>query len=195
MKKNVGQDITFDGSFPITVKFAWEQYKKQHSTGLISGLIEKAESSVDCDASAFVIKENAGKLELSYSIDYTNLASEDGSIVHEGDNIDADSSPYDEKIRIDFSKLDPSVKEIVFTLDLLKEKRHFLLGKLEHTRICVYNTDTKEKIGEYSIVGTGDKALQVGRLVRDNSSWILKAEVVDIKGVSDRTELSRAIEF
>ncbi len=194
MKKSVGKEIVIDGSYPITIKFSWEQYDKQRSGGLISGLIESSNSAVDCDASAYIFEARNGNLEVSNCVNYQQLVSSDGSIVHGGDNKGDKSFVSDESITINFNEISPEIQAIVFTLDLLKEqKKNIRIGKLEHTKVSIINSNTGDSINEFNILGIGEKAIQVGKLVRTNKSWIYKPDVIDFKNVSDRKDLLKRI--
>lgn len=194
MKKAFGKDIIFDGKFPVTISFSWNQYKKQHSSGLIGGLLEKADSAVDCDASAFLLEDNNGAGKVKCCVGYDNLRSEEGAIVHGGDNINSSTLNNDEVISVDLSRLSQDIKAIVFTLDMLKEdKKQLAFGQLGHTKISLTNSKNGDLLGEYNIVGIGDKAIQVGALIRKNDGWMFKPEVVELKNVMNRQELGRNI--
>ena len=190
MKKRVGKEIIIDGSYPITIRFFWEQYGKQRSGGLINGLLEKNDQSVDCDASAYIIEENSGEAKACKCVNYEKLVSDDGSIVHGGDNKGNDVQNCVENIDIDFSKMSPETKAIVFTLDLLKEpKKQLKLGKLEHMRIDIINSQTGDSIGEFSLIGIGERAIQVGTLVRQSEGWKYEPDVIELKNVKTREEM------
>ena len=196
MKKSVGKSFLIEDTCSISLKFSWDCYKKQHSAGLIGGLLEKAASAVDCDASAFLIEEKNGKKEVSGCVCYEQLTSEDGAVVHTGDNTTQGPKDMDEEINVDLGKVPSSVKAIVFTLDMLKEKRkHLMLGKLDQVKADISNSKTGDILGDYNIIGIGDKAIQVGMLVRQNEGWMYEPEVLELKHVNDRAGLVSSIIF
>ncbi|SER75000.1 TerD domain-containing protein [Butyrivibrio fibrisolvens] len=194
MKKTIGKDITIDGNTPISISFSWNRYDKQHSSGLIGGLLGKTDSAVDCDASAFLLEENNGTRKVKYCVGYDNLRSEEGAIVHGGDNINCTSLNNDEVISVDLAKVSQNIKAIVFTLDMLKEvKTHLAFGQLGHTKISITNSKTRDTIVDFNVVGIGDKAIQVGVLIRKNDGWMFKPEVVDFKKIRNRQDLETSI--
>ena len=86
MENSYQEEINLDKVESVTIGFAWEQYTKQRSVGLISGLISKYEAGIDCDASAYIFKNENGICRISECVDYHNLSAENGSIVHGGDS-------------------------------------------------------------------------------------------------------------
>ena len=86
--------------------------------------------------------------------------------------------------------MSPETKAIVFTLDLLKEpKKQLKLGKLEHMRIDMINSQTGDSIGEFSLIGIGERAIQVGTLVRQAEGWKYEPDVIELKNVKTREEM------
>ena len=194
MKKSMGEDVFFDGSYTISIELSWDQYKKQHSAGLIGGLIEKNEVSVDCDASAFIIEEKNGTCEVGSCACYEELSIADGAVVHGGDNIRSDALGNDEVINVDLGRLPANVKAVVFTLDMLKEnKKHLALGKLDYAKVRIKNTKTGDVVDDYNVVGVGDKAIQTGVLERTDDGFVFKAQVMELKNVSTREELAMSL--
>ena len=127
-------------------------------------------------------------------MNYEKLVSDDGSIVHGGDNKGDNAQNCVENIDIDFGKMSPETKAIVFTLDLLKEpKKQLLLGKLEHMRIDIMNSQTGESIGEFRLIGIGERAIQVGMLVKQADGWKYEPDVIELKNVKTREEMFEKI--
>lgn len=72
----------------------------------------------DLDASAFLLNE-AGKCrhDLDF-IFYNNLQSQDGSVVHTGDNRTGDGDGDDEQLTIDLARVPADVHKIAFTVTI-----------------------------------------------------------------------------
>jgi len=71
------------------------------------------EGSIDLDASVIVFDRNGQELE---SVSFYNLASDDGSIQHAGDNLTGDGEGDDEIIHVDLGRISPEAAHLVFTV-------------------------------------------------------------------------------
>ena len=101
-----GQKIDI-GLSKITVGLGWDP---NEGTG----------NDFDLDASAIMINSERKLLGENYFIFYNNLKSPDGSLEHTGDDPDGKSSEGDddEAIRVDLTKIDIQVNEILFVVTI-----------------------------------------------------------------------------
>ena len=77
------------------------------------GDYDDEEGSIDLDASVIVFDRNGQELE---SVSFYNLASDDGSIQHAGDNLTGDGEGDDEIIHVDLGRISPEAAHLVFTV-------------------------------------------------------------------------------
>ena len=72
-----------------------------------------ARRDVDLDLSAIITDEQGNVLDVAY---FGRLTSNDGSLVHSGDNLTGAGDGDDETIKADRSKLNPQAKHIFYTI-------------------------------------------------------------------------------
>ena len=161
----------------ITLNFGWDAYPRQYSGGLISGLLNRNDPSVDCDASAIFCGQNGrliAKEAAQCCVNYSNLSMFDSAVVHSGDNQTGDRL-YDEVITMDLDRIPSSVGVILLALDIFKEKKK-VYGKIQHAFLKVKDADTGSDIDTNNIVGLGGgtKLVIAGKLCRAGDGWIFK---------------------
>lgn len=161
----------------VTINFGWDAYPRQYSGGLISGLLNRTDSSVDCDASAIFCGQDGqpiSKEAAQCCVNYSNLSMFDSAVVHSGDNQTGDRL-YDEVITMDLDRIPSSVGVILLALDIFKEKKKGY-GKIQHVFLKVKNADTGSDIDTNSIVGLGGgtKLVIAGKLCRAGGGWSFK---------------------
>ncbi|WP_062059764.1 TerD family protein [Aquimarina longa] len=167
-----GQKINI-GLSKITVGLGWDP---NEGTGF----------DFDLDASAIMINEDRKLLGESYFIFYNNLISPDGSLEHTGDDPDGKSSDGDddEAIKVDMSKIDANVNEILFVVtieDFERRKQNF--GQVRNSYIRIVDNANGEEIAKYELdedfsIETG---VEFGRLYKKNGEWKFEASGIGYK--------------
>lgn len=175
-----GQKIDI-GLSKITVGLGWDP---NEGTG----------NNFDLDASAIMINNDRKLLDENYFIFYNNLKSPDGSLEHTGDDPDGKSSDGDddEAIRVDLSKIDTQVNEILFVVtieDFERRKQNF--GQVRNSYIRIVDDASGEEIAKYELdedfsIETG---IEFGRLYKRNEQWKFEAS-----GIGYRADLSFFLE-
>jgi tellurium resistance protein TerD len=175
-----GQKINI-GLLNITIGLGWDP---NEGTG----------SNFDLDASAIMINSERKLLDEDYFVFYNNLKSPDGSLEHTGDDPDGKSSDGDddEAIKIDLTKVDPRVKEILFVVtieDYERRKQNF--GQVRNSYIRIVDNSTREEIAKYELdedfsIETG---IEFGRLYKRNEQWRFEAS-----GIGYRADLGYFLE-
>ena len=97
----------------------------------------------DLDASIFLLDES-GKCrnELDF-IFYNNLQSQDGSVIHTGDNRTGEGDGDDEQIKIDLAKVPSDVSRIAITVTIHDaEVRRQNFGQIANAFVRLVNEDT-----------------------------------------------------
>lgn len=132
----------------------------------------------DLDASVFMVGANGKIISDEYFVFYNNKISPDGAVTHLGDNRTGAGDGDDETIKIQLSKINPEVVQIVFaiTIDQAAERQQNF-GMVPNAFTHIYNADTNELFCEYSLTekfGSAD-ALIIGCFNRNGDSWNFEA--------------------
>lgn len=156
--------------------------KQDAVTQIVAGLSWDARRTdgdkFDADVSAFLLGEDGnvigGKLESV--VFYNNLRSEDGAIVHSGDNRTGDGDGYDETITIDLNKVNAAVKRIILTASV----HNVAPANLNFGQITSAAIDINVQGGEkYSYDLAEDhsthRAVVLVEVYRHQDSWRVKA--------------------
>lgn len=136
----------------------------------------------DLDASAFMLGDNK-KLPLDeFLVFYNNQKSPDGAVESSGDDL---TGGDDETITVDLSKVDPRIKEIIFTVTIHEaEQRRQNFGQVHNSYIRIYNAITNEEIAKYDLDEdfSIETAVEFGRLYLRNGEWKFEAMGNGYKG-------------
>ncbi len=140
----------------------------------------------DLDASAIMINDQRKLVEEEYFVFFNNLKSPDGALQHTGDDPDGKSSDGDddEAIKIDITKIDTRVSEILFVVTIADfEKRKQNFGQVRNSYIRIVDETTNTEIAKYELdedfsVETG---VEFGRLYKRNDAWKFEASGIGYK--------------
>lgn len=132
----------------------------------------------DLDASAFIVDGNGKAFNEKSFIFYNNLQSEDGSVIHTGDNRTGDGDGDDEQLLVKLPLVPSVVQKVVFTVtihDAELRKQNF--GQVSNAFIRIVNEDTNEEIVRYDLGEdfSIETALVVGEIYRHNNEWKFNA--------------------
>lgn len=132
----------------------------------------------DLDASAFLVDANGNALNEKSFIFYNNLQSEDGSVIHTGDNRTGEGDGDDEQLIVKLKDVPSAVQKVVFTVtihDADQRKQNF--GQVSNAFIRIVNEDTNEEIMRYDLGEdfSIETALVVGEIYRYNNEWKFNA--------------------
>lgn len=137
-------------------------------------------ASFDLDASAFMIDANRLIPEEQFFVFYGNADSPDGALHHSGDDPTGGNSDGgdDEIIKVDLTKIDPRVKEILFVVtihDASSKKQNF--GQVRDSYIRIVDNATSQEIAKYELgedfsIETG---VEFGRLYVKDGKWKFEA--------------------
>lgn len=132
----------------------------------------------DLDASAFIVDGNGQAFNEKSFIFYNNLQSEDGSVIHTGDNRTGVGDGDDEQLLVKLPLVPSIVQKVVFTVtihDADLRKQNF--GQVSNAFIRIVNEDTNEEIVRYDLGEdfSIETALVVGEIYRHNTEWKFNA--------------------
>jgi tellurium resistance protein TerZ len=129
------------------------------------------EKCIDLDASAICLDENLQQMDMVY---FKHLSSNDGAIVHSGDERRGASKGDDETINILLCAVDPRVKFIGFVVNSYSGEE---LDDVALASCHLYDTATGRDIARYALSNSHEldkhTALVMGCLLREGSDWQL----------------------
>lgn len=141
----------------------------------------------DLDASAFMLGDNQKLPADEFFVFYNNQTSLDGAVESSGDDRTGGNSDGgdDETLTIDLAKVDPRVKEIIFTVTIHEaDVRRQNFGQVHNSYIRIYNEVTGEDIAKYDLDEdfSIETAVEFGRLYKRNGEWKFEAMGRGYKG-------------
>jgi len=139
----------------------------------------------DLDASAFLLAANEKVRNDFDFIFYNQLRSQDGAVVHQGDNRTGEGQGDDEQITVDLEKLSPDVQKIAFVVtihDAEARKQNF--GQVKNAYIRVVNESDGKEIARFDLSEemSTETAMIFGEVYRYNNEWKFKAVGQGFKG-------------
>jgi tellurium resistance protein TerD len=134
----------------------------------------------DLDSSVFML-DTSGKIPNDeFFVFYNNPVSSDKAVTHSGDDRTGGSSADsdDEIIKIELSKVDPKISEILFIVTIhegVSRKQNF--GQVRNSYIRILDGATNEEICKYELDEdfSVETAVEFGRLYRKNNEWKFEA--------------------
>lgn len=159
----------------LLVGLGWDPVQSSGKKGLLGSLFGGGGSpQVDCDASVLMLDEKDKLQSRDRIIYFGNLKSQDGSVIHTGDNLTGEGDGDDEQIRVDLTKIPASVQKLVFVVniyDAQKRNQHF--GMIQNAFIRIVNEKSKQQMIKYDLSEdySGKTALLAGEIYRSGSEW------------------------
>jgi len=135
-------------------------------------------SAVDCDVSVFMINDNFKIPSNGFFVFYNNLRSQDGSLVHMGDNTSGEGEGDDEVINIALNSVDNQISQMIFVVTVHKAVEKGLnFGMIDNAFIRIENKDSGEELCRYSLNSqfSDFDSVQIGRVYRYDGSWYFEA--------------------
>jgi len=132
----------------------------------------------DLDASAFLLGATGKCLNDLGFIFYNNKTSQDGAVVHQGDNRTGEGDGDDEKIVVDLNKVSPDIHRIAVTVtihDAEKLRQNF--GQVADAYIRIVNNETGREITRYDLTedASTNTAMIFGEVYRHGVEWKFRA--------------------
>lgn len=147
--------------------------------------------SFDLDAAIVVIGTNNEKKELVY---FGKKTSNDGAIIHQGDNLTGIGDNDDETIIVDFTKLDADTEKLVVVVNIYQAvSKHQSFGMVRNAFIRIYNIETNEEILKYDLSedASSNTGMIFGTLYRHNGEWKFESNSRGQNG--DLNEIASAV--
>ena len=135
-------------------------------------------SGFDLDASVFILGENKKLVSDSHFIFFNNLKSPDDAVIHTGDNLTGDGDGDDEQIKIDLTKINPSVKEICIVVTIHEaESRTQNFGQVRNSYVRIVDDSNNTEIVKYELDEdfSIETAVEFGRIYNKDGQWKFEA--------------------
>lgn len=139
----------------------------------------------DLDGSAFLLNE-AGKVRSDADfIFYNQTTSDNGAVMHTGDNRTGDGDGDDESIIVELGKIPADVHKIAITVTIHEaQQRGQNFGQVSSAFIRCVNADNDMEIARFDLSedASVETAMIFGEIYRHNGEWKFKAVGQGFKG-------------
>ena len=170
LSKEAGGDLT-----QVKLGLGWDvaqssQGQKGGFLGKLFGGASGGGDSIDLDASCIMFDANKQAVD---AIWFSQLKSNDGSIVHTGDNRTGDGDGDDEVINVDLSRVPASVTSLVFTVNSFTGQT---FETVENAFCRIVNANNNQEVARYNLSAQGGHtAMVMAKVYRHNNEWKMHA--------------------
>ena len=150
----------------VTMGLGWDVRKSKGFMGMFGG----GGGEIDLDASCLLFDSNRQVLDAVW---FRQLRSNDGSIIHTGDNRTGAGDGDDEQIIVDLSSIPGHVVSLVFTVNSFTGDT---FDKIENAFCRLVDTTNSQEMARYDLTGAGSHTGQVmAKVSRSGGGWEMKA--------------------
>jgi len=155
----------------VTMGLGWDVRK----AGGLRGLFGGGGGDIDLDASCLLFDSSGQLLD---SVWFRQLRSNDGSIIHTGDNRTGAGDGDDEQIIVDLSALPAGVATLIFTVNSFTGDT---FDRIENAYCRLVDATSNQELARYDLTGAGSHTGQImAKLARGSGGW-------DMKAIGDKT--------
>ena len=123
---------------------------------------------VDLDASCALFADDNSLIETVF-FGTPGKKNANGSVIHSGDNLTGAGDGDDEQIKVDLSKVDARVKNIVFTVNSYRGQKFTVV---ENAFVRIVNQDDDKELCRFNLSEKfATTGLIMARLYRHNGEW------------------------
>ena len=123
---------------------------------------------VDLDASCALFADDNSLIETVF-FGTPGKKNANGSVIHSGDNLTGAGDGDDEQIKVDLSKVDTRVKNIVFTVNSYRGQKFTVV---ENAFVRIVNQDDGKELCRFNLSEKySTTGLIMARLYRHNGEW------------------------
>lgn len=160
LEKDTGGGLT-----RIVMGLGWDPIKKKGWFGFGGGTVD-----VDLDASCLMFDGLKNVVDVVF---FNHLTSEDGSIVHTGDNRTGAGDGDDEQIKVDLSQVPAEVKSLVFVVNSFLGHN---FSQIENATCRLVDGGNGREVARYDLSCQGPHTAQImTKVYRHNNEWKLHA--------------------
>lgn len=161
LEKRSGEALT-----RVIMGLGWDVKKKKGLLGSLFG----GSDEIDLDASCLLFNASGEPVDAVW---FRQLRSNDGSIIHTGDNRTGAGDGDDEQIIVDLPKVPGSVQTLVFTVNSFQGDT---FDRIENAYCRLVDDTTGQEVARYDLTGSGPHTAQVmAKLSRTGSGWSMSA--------------------
>jgi tellurium resistance protein TerZ len=147
----------------VRMGLGWDAMRKK-------GLFGSRAQSIDLDASALLFDAAGALVDQVW---FQQLRSQDGSVQHTGDNRTGAGDGDDESIKVDLSRVPPTVATLVFTVNSFTGQD---FSQIENAFCRLIDESNETEIARYDLTGTGPHTAQImAKVARDGPGWSMTA--------------------
>ena len=133
----------------------------------------------DLDASAIGVGADGKVVSDDFFVFFNNLASKDGSVKHQGDNLTGAGDGDDEKIDVALANVPANVDRVVVLVSIYQatERGGQNFGQVQNASIRVINQAGGSEIARYDLSedASTETAMVFGELYRNGTDWKFRA--------------------
>ncbi|MCA9338238.1 TerD family protein [Candidatus Saccharibacteria bacterium] len=133
----------------------------------------------DLDASAIGVGADGKVVSDDFFVFFNNLASKDGSVKHQGDNLTGAGDGDDEKIDVALANVPANVDRVVVLVSIYQatERGGQNFGQVQNASIRVVNQAGGSEIARYDLSedASTETAMVFGELYRNGADWKFRA--------------------
>jgi len=171
-----GQSVRLDkiadaGLRRVTMGLGWDVRQPKGFFGLFGG----GGGDIDLDASCLLFDASSVLVD---SVWFQQLQSNDGSILHTGDNRTGAGDGDDEQIIVDLQRLPANVTTLIFTVNSFTGDS---FDRIENAYCRLVDETSGRELARYDLTGSGSHTGQVmAKVARQEGGWEMTA-------IGDRT--------
>lgn len=167
-----GQTISLSkesaGLSKVRMGLGWDPVKKKG--GFLSGLLGGGGGDIDLDASCLMFDSGKQLVDIVW---FRQLKSNDGAVVHSGDNLTGEGEGDDETISVDLERLPAAVQTLVFTVNSFRGQT---FNEVENAFCRLVDERARKEIARYTLTEQGAHTGVVMAVVsRASGEWTMKA--------------------
>lgn len=160
LEKEAGSALT-----KIIMGLGWDAVK----TKGFFGFGGKAQD-IDLDASCLMFDEQGNQTDAVW---FRQLKSNDGSVIHTGDNRTGEGDGDDEQIIVDLTKVPANVKSLVFTVNSFTGQN---FSQIENATCRIVNAANNQEIARFNLSTLGSHNAQImAKVYRHGAEWKMHA--------------------
>lgn len=158
----------------VVMGLGWDMARVVNSPekGFLSSLFGGGSQpqSIDLDASCILFDDQKRLVDVVY---FGQLKSQDGSILHTGDNLTGEGDGDDEKISVELNRVPANVHTLMFTVSSFRGQT---FDKVANAFCRIINAANNQEIARYSLSAQGTHTAQImAKLYRHNGEWKMAA--------------------
>jgi len=147
----------------VRMGLGWDAMRKK-------GLFGSRKQTIDLDASALLFDASHTLVDQVW---FQQLRSNDGSVLHTGDNLTGEGEGDDESIRVNLALVPSNVTTLVFTVNSFTGQD---FSQIENAFCRLIDESTETEIARYDLTGSGRHTAQImAKVSRDGEGWSMAA--------------------